>query len=167
MTSETIEWLSKEARRTSAFLLVINKINFNHQSIQTLAEQESSYISYLKECSNIQTKQTSTQLSLDWVCGLLTLRNRNCNCPTRSRIKSNCRHLWTSSPCDKLCLKLTRASQTTTDTVVQYPKGKKQNCISWLLIFKQEFFFLLAKWPNNILEYTLIQAVQQYLKGTL
>jgi hypothetical protein len=28
-------------------------------------------------------------------------------------------------------------------------------------------FFLLAKWPKDILEYTLLQAVQQYLKGTL
>jgi predicted nucleic acid-binding Zn ribbon protein len=65
MTLETIELLSKEARRTSAFLLVMNEINFNHQSVQTLVEWQSSYISYLKECSSTQTKQTSTQLSLD------------------------------------------------------------------------------------------------------
>jgi hypothetical protein len=55
----------KQEARTSALLLVINKINFNHQSVQTLAEQQSSYISYLKECSSTQTKQTSTELSLD------------------------------------------------------------------------------------------------------
>jgi hypothetical protein len=59
-TSETIEWLSKEARRTSAFLSVINKINFSHQSFKSLAEQQSYYISYLKECSSTQTKLISS-----------------------------------------------------------------------------------------------------------
>jgi hypothetical protein len=53
------------ANKTTPNTLVINKINFNHQSVQTVAEQQSSYISYLKECSRTQTKQTSTQLSLD------------------------------------------------------------------------------------------------------
>jgi hypothetical protein len=35
--------------------------------------------------------------------------------------------------------KMTRASQTTTDTVAQYPKGKKQNCIL-IAATQQEFF---------------------------
>jgi hypothetical protein len=114
-----------------------------------------------------------------WVCMSITSHNSWCysgNIPSAISINppfpswvppSNlASQLPTTSSLDSAKRKPDKSITNTTVTVAQYPKGKKQNCISWSLILKQEFFWL-AKWPKDILEYTLLQAVQQYLKGTL
>jgi hypothetical protein len=160
MTLETIEWLSNKARRTSALLFVINKTNFNHQSVQTLVEQQSSYISYLKKCSSTQTIQTSTQLSLDWVCGLLTLRNCNCNCPMRSRNSTMLLPSFASifSLWQALLDKPWKEHHKLQPIQSHNTQKGRSETVSRDLRYSR--VFLLAKCPKDILEYTLLQAVQ-------
>jgi hypothetical protein len=71
-------------------------------------------------------------------------------------LKSNCHHLWASSPCDKLCLKkIWQEHHKLQQIQLPNTQNERSKTVSRDRCFIKQEFFLLAKWPKDILEYTL------------